>query len=180
MWDVGRTNLDKQQRAMSIMLAELLPILSRVIGVLIAISAATWYLTGASALPSGSPQTIATKIAEVASAQVKLHVRIEVDVFSGRENPSWELSEKNARELVSLLREKNERLNGSPSPESLGFRGFRIVVKENEHEQRFHTSGSAIESQGVRLLDRGNQVTKFILATMPSELKEEFADVLPH
>jgi len=52
-------------------------------------------------------------------------IRIELDIFSGRQNPSWELTEKEATEMVGQM----ENLPSAPlQPDipGLGYRGFII------------------------------------------------------
>ena len=58
-------------------------------------------------------------------------MEVELDVFSGRPNPSWSLSPTEEEELV-------RRLSGLPPTDSvptsvdLGFRGFRILEPGRE------------------------------------------------
>jgi hypothetical protein len=50
---------------------------------------------------------------------------VELDVFSGRPNPTWILSAKQTEELLEAL--QNLPLSDKPSPEGgLGYRGFII------------------------------------------------------
>jgi hypothetical protein len=56
-------------------------------------------------------------------------LNIELDVFSGRKNPSWTISGTPARSL----RESLSRLNPSPAPPEpthLGYRGFVVEAVE--------------------------------------------------
>jgi hypothetical protein len=54
-------------------------------------------------------------------------MRIDVDLFSGRPNPGWELSPEQAR----IVRELVARLTPSPTPreayDGLGYRGFVLT-----------------------------------------------------
>jgi hypothetical protein len=56
-------------------------------------------------------------------------VDVELDIFSGRENPSWTLAGEAARTLVQKL---SELSSGpvSPEPANLGYRGFVLHVPE--------------------------------------------------
>jgi hypothetical protein len=51
-------------------------------------------------------------------------LRVELDVFSGRANPSWALTEAQASDLLQRL----ERLapGGEPPEAVLGYRGFMV------------------------------------------------------
>lgn len=54
-----------------------------------------------------------------------------VDIFSGRENPSWKLSESEAELLKTKLKglKKGEPVNEHPQ---LGYRGMWIVNRDND------------------------------------------------
>jgi hypothetical protein len=59
-------------------------------------------------------------------------IRIELDIFSGRQNPSWELTEKEATEMLGRMK----NLPSSPLPlivPGLGYRGF-IVSNQDKIE----------------------------------------------
>jgi len=53
-------------------------------------------------------------------------VRVELDMFSGRENPSWTLTADQARELVGLLSEL-PLCQQAAEPPALGYRGFKLT-----------------------------------------------------
>lgn len=55
--------------------------------------------------------------------------QVTLDIFSGRENPSWELSTEQLAALVSIL----DTLPGSDPKNSfdgLGYRGFLVVISD--------------------------------------------------
>lgn len=58
-------------------------------------------------------------------------VRVELLVFSGRENPQWDLTEA---EVVELIRRVGELSPGRPPPEppGLGYSGFLITTSGRE------------------------------------------------
>lgn len=60
--------------------------------------------------------------------------KVTLQVFSGRENPSWSLSEKQIDELMALL---NDLPKAEPSDfqDGLGYRGFQVVLTENKTEK---------------------------------------------
>ncbi len=49
---------------------------------------------------------------------------VELDVFSGRPNPRWELDEQRSRELRQLERDLTPAREAAPEPPGLGYRGF--------------------------------------------------------
>ena len=51
-------------------------------------------------------------------------MRIELDVFSGRPNPRWELDESQSRELLQIQERLELSRSESAQPPALGYRGF--------------------------------------------------------
>lgn len=58
-------------------------------------------------------------------------MEVELDVFSGRPNPSWSLSPAEEKELLRRL-SGLPPTDSLPTPADLGFRGFRIVEPGRE------------------------------------------------
>jgi len=60
--------------------------------------------------------------------------KVTLQVYSGRENPSWSLSEKQIDELLALL---NNLPKAEPNafPDGLGYRGFQVELTENATEK---------------------------------------------
>ncbi len=58
-------------------------------------------------------------------------MEVELDVFSGRPNPSWSLSPAEEEELLHRL-SGLPPTDSVPNPPDLGFRGFRIVEPRRE------------------------------------------------
>ena len=78
-------------------------------------------------------------------------MRIILDVFSGRPNPSWELSDEEATVIAALLKDLPSAAP-PPSESRLGFRGFAIDIPHGEAGARTHVRvGSgivAVEGEG--------------------------------
>ena len=53
-------------------------------------------------------------------------ITVEVDLFSGRPNPRWPLTEAEARDLAALLAGRSD---SSSAPPPLGYRGFVIHLE---------------------------------------------------
>lgn len=71
-------------------------------------------------------------------------VRVEIDVFSGRPNPSWALSPAEAGDLAARLRDLPRE--GRPRPR-LGYRGF-VVHRPDPRGGSWpwlHVGGGAVE-----------------------------------
>jgi hypothetical protein len=65
-------------------------------------------------------------------ANQRMKIFVQLDVFSGRPNPSWELSPSESGELLkqlSLLTEVDK--NNAPFHDNLGYRGFIISFQED-------------------------------------------------
>ena len=56
--------------------------------------------------------------------------KVTLLVYSGRENPSWNLSEKQISEFLALVGDlpKSEAFT---LPDNLGYRGFQVELTEN-------------------------------------------------
>jgi hypothetical protein len=60
--------------------------------------------------------------------------KVTLRVYSGRENPSWNLSEKQISELLALL-DDSSKSESFTVPDNLGYHGFRVELTENEAEK---------------------------------------------
>jgi len=68
-------------------------------------------------------------------------MKVTLDIFSGRENPTWDLSKKDTKKLVDIVAQK--ALPSVDAVESiLGFRGYVISVVS--HDTQRVRSGSAL------------------------------------
>jgi hypothetical protein len=52
--------------------------------------------------------------------------RIELDVFSGRPNPTWDLTRDQAAELARLHATLSQASSANVIPDGLGYRGFKL------------------------------------------------------
>jgi hypothetical protein len=62
------------------------------------------------------------------------NAKVTLQIFSGRENPSWSLSEKQIVELLTLLDNLPKAERGD-FPDGLGYRGFQVELTENTPEK---------------------------------------------
>jgi hypothetical protein len=56
--------------------------------------------------------------------QVKV-MRVDIEIFSGRPNPSWTLTAKESADFLALLR-KLPKSKAGPIPDGLGYRGLKV------------------------------------------------------
>jgi len=90
---------------------------------------------------------------------------VELDVFSGRPNPRWQLSDAEAARLVELIATLDPAAAAPPAPPGLGYRGFRIPGVA--------TAYRAIVRTPQRLLgDPERRVERFLLERLPAEYAE--------
>lgn len=59
-----------------------------------------------------------------------MSLQVELDAFSGRPNPRWELTEAQKEEFLSMLRGLHPAERESSTPGGLGYRGFVVHGKE--------------------------------------------------
>jgi hypothetical protein len=64
--------------------------------------------------------------------QVK-KAKVTLRVYSGRENPSWNLSEKQISDLLALVGDL-PKSEASALPDNLGYHGFQVELTENAAE----------------------------------------------
>lgn len=98
---------------------------------------------------------------------------VELDLFSGRENPRWSLD----GEAAQTLRELAGRLTtatAEPRIPGLGYRGF-VVANDNGEMRVF--KGRVIKSEAV-LADPSLSIERFLLDRLPREFRELRARLL--
>lgn len=93
-------------------------------------------------------------------------LKVELDIFSGRPNPAWELGERDASEFESMI-QRARPARGTVELPALGYRGFVVyrpepwrvfqsqLLKLRDHtsvEQSVSTVGADVERW---LLERG-------------------------
>jgi hypothetical protein len=91
---------------------------------------------------------------------------VEIDIFSGRPNPRWELSETENSELTRLV-DRLDPASGSPSPSppGLGYRGFRL---RDTAGATWLAYGGFIQSPDALIADPHRSVERFLLDRLPA------------
>jgi hypothetical protein len=95
---------------------------------------------------------------------------VEIDIFSGRTNPRWELSEtENA--LLARLFESLEPVAGSPSPSppGLGYRGFRL---HDSAGVTWSAYSGFVQSPDGLFADPKRRVERFLLDHLPAKYED--------
>jgi hypothetical protein len=107
-----------------------------------------------------------------------MKVQLELDVFSGRPNPSWDLDEATGRRLVELLDKATSAPSSAEQPPPLGFRGFVVVVSDRSEVRRFRVFGGTVVVDGRAFPDPDRSIEKLVRASLPQTIREEFSDLL--
>ena len=105
---------------------------------------------------------------------------VELDVFSGRPNPRWELDEQSSQQLVQLERRLTSTREAAPEPPGLGYRGF--VYSAASGQVRAYRG--YLRTPREVLADPTFSVEKFLLDRLPAEYAELRAsigaEITPH
>jgi hypothetical protein len=91
---------------------------------------------------------------------------VELDLFSGRPNPTWELDDRRAQELQNLIEGLPPTDLPPPEPPGLGYRGFRVVLGDRSYRVwGTHVAAGPGEHRG----DPHRAAETFLLDRVPPE-----------
>jgi hypothetical protein len=107
-------------------------------------------------------------------------VDVELDIFSGRPNPSWPVKPEEQPALLAKLSDKPEAMAGRDDVPPLGYRGFLIRIVSQGRESLVHVFDGSIEFEGRRYRDTDRALERFIIGTMPEDLRRGFREVMPN
>lgn len=93
-----------------------------------------------------------------ASAKENEPIQVELDIFSGRENPYWELTPQEASQFARLLETLPESKGESSVREGLGYRGL-IVTQAGKSIAGYD---EILISNGLVVARKGNESRLFI------------------
>lgn len=95
---------------------------------------------------------------------------VELDVFSGRPNPRWQLSEREVSELTRLTNPLAPTARPAPTPPGLGYRGFRLQGSSSAPSWAY---GGFVQTPQGLLNDPDHRIERYLLASLP----EEYGDI---
>ncbi|NJP08080.1 MAG: hypothetical protein HC866_00235 [Leptolyngbyaceae cyanobacterium RU_5_1] len=105
-------------------------------------------------------------------------MQVELDVFSGRPNPQWELTSQEAKEFVSRLEALPQHQGKSSVNEGLGYRGL-IVTKPNENIEGYNeiliSNGLVVakqNDQSKQFTDQNRRLERWLFQTGKGQLDE--------
>ena len=91
---------------------------------------------------------------------------VELDAFSGRENPQWRLEATDAEEVRRLLSRLGASSGERAEPPGLGYRGF--ILQDGASTYRVY-KGQVVLGQSV-LADPSYSIERFLLEQAPDEV----------
>lgn len=109
------------------------------------------------------------------SATADRPAHVEIDLFSGRPNPSFVLDAAGTSELLRLVAGATKAARAVAPREGLGFRGFVVSV---EGGPQLFVSGPAISIGSEQLLDETQSIEKFLLSRIPADQRRELGAAL--
>jgi hypothetical protein len=91
---------------------------------------------------------------------------VELDLFSGRPNPTWELDDRSAQQLEPLIEGLPPTHVPASEPPGLGYRGFRVSAGDRS----YRVLGTHVAvAPGDHRADRHRAVETFLLDHVPAE-----------
>jgi hypothetical protein len=110
---------------------------------------------------------IATLVSLAIVTMCSTTTSVELDVFSGRPNPTWNLTESQCAEIEQNIAQLPEAVGKSvPSPPALGYRGL-IIHYENQQGvgESIRIYRGLVHSTRLQLQDPDRNLEKWLLNT---------------
>ena len=89
---------------------------------------------------------------------------VELDIFSGRPNPRWQLDEQGAEALRELLSRLAATTDSPPEPPGLGYRGFLLT----DETGKFRACGGYVTRPDGAYADPTSSVERFLRDRIPN------------
>ncbi len=108
---------------------------------------------------------------------------VELKIFSGRENPTWELSTKQTVDFLLLVKDLPET-DAKSRPDGLGYQGFQVILTAPGTKQRREISvfkgivDDKSEKVEIHLSDKDKKLEKLLLQSGASHLSPELSDIV--
>lgn len=98
-------------------------------------------------------------------------VLVKIDVFSGRQNPTWNLSPEECQHFISLFHTLSEFEHEHREVEGLGYRGIRVFelpIEVGDYDEVNVSGGVVFTRKGIELhyfVDNGREIEIWLLQT---------------
>jgi hypothetical protein len=112
-----------------------------------------------------------------------IKAKVELKIFSGRENPTWELSSEQTADFLLLVKDLPET-DAKQRPGGLGYQGFQVVLTAPRTKQKREISvfkgivDDKSEKVEVHLSDKDKKLEKLLLQSGTSRLPSELSDIV--
>lgn len=104
-------------------------------------------------------------VAQDPDSQIATPVDVELDIFSGRANPHWRLSNDEARRLHALQADLRVTAQSRPELPGLGYRGFRYLLDGVS----WRAFGGLVDSGTQCFVSSGREIERFLACHLPPE-----------
>ena len=114
-------------------------------------------------------------------------MRVTLDVFSGRPNPSWELSAKEASDFRDVLRRLPRSNAASEHRAGMGYRGI-VVSSANTYDDEFDFDEVRLFNEVItvrtsrsycELIDQERQLEQALLQTARAQIDPSLFEIRP-
>lgn len=111
-------------------------------------------------------------------------IQVEVDVYSGRPNPRWNLSTEQAAEFLKMVQALPKRESDSALFEGLGYRGLKVTgsgLSQDGDTEIVISRGIVImkeENRSQQFTDKGRAVERWLLQTGKGKLEDKLYEYL--
>jgi hypothetical protein len=109
--------------------------------------------------------------------------KVILNIFSGRENPTWKLSEEQINTLLSNIKD-SPKSDKTVFPDGLGYRGFEVVITDSVDQQTQSivvANGKILsKSKGIEeyFTDSNRNIESFLLQTGSKYLEPEIYNII--
>lgn len=93
---------------------------------------------------------------------------VEIDLFSGRPNPRWQVDDGVRREVEAIEERLKPAVGREMDLPGLGYRGF-VYAGDGVSRRAF---GEMLEREGIVFDDPERAIERLLLKSMPGELAE--------
>jgi len=115
--------------------------------------------------------------AQTNEPRARMILRVELLAYSGRENPSWQLTESESKRFFAIV-DSLPKQPTAPVEESLGYSGIRVFCSDDGHHKSIITIFNTIvtiqqNKKSAELRDHGRKLEEWTVKTGRTKLDPE-------